>query len=87
MKEQRNDELLTVAELSAKIKFSKQAIYNLIYRGEFILNKHYLKPLPKKILFIWTAIEEWMENPSGNPAPNAKASQSNAIKPKSQINI
>ena len=54
------EEYLTVRELSDKIKFSKQSLYNLIHRGTFILGKHYLKPTPKKILFKWSKIRKWM---------------------------
>jgi len=54
------EEYLTVKELSDKIKFSKQSLYNLIYKGTFVLGKHYLKPTPKKVLFKWTEIKEWM---------------------------
>ena len=88
MDDQRDgDEFLTVRELSARIKFSKQTIYNLISSKEFILGEHYLKPRPKKILFRWSAIKAWMGNPSCNPAPNAKASHIGTINRKSQINI
>ena len=54
------EEYLTVKELSEKIKFSKQSLYNLIHRGTFVLGKHYLKPTPKKVLFKWTEIRSWM---------------------------
>ena len=54
------EEYFTVDELSERIKFSKQTLYNLIYRRVFILGKHYLKPSPKKILFKWSEIQEWM---------------------------
>ena len=58
---------LTVAELSSRIKISKQTIYNLIYQKKFILGRHYYKPLPKKILFIWPAIQAWLgESPSSD---------------------
>ena len=53
-------EYCTVYELSERIKFSKQTLYNLIHRGVFILGKHYLKPSPKKILFKWSEIQAWM---------------------------
>jgi len=55
------EEYLTVAELSKRIKFSKQSIYNLINKKIFIRGKHYLKPRPKKILFKWSEIMAWME--------------------------
>ena len=54
------DELLTVEELCERIKYKKQSIYNLIYRDKFILGKHFLKPSPKKILFKWSAISNWL---------------------------
>jgi predicted DNA-binding transcriptional regulator AlpA len=54
------EEYLTVNELSKKIKFSKQSLYNFIHRGTFVLGKHYLKPTPKKVLFKWSNIREWM---------------------------
>jgi len=54
------EEYFTVDELSERIKFSKQTLYNLIHKGTFILGKHYLKPSPKKILFKWSEIRVWM---------------------------
>jgi hypothetical protein len=54
------EEYLTVKELSSRIKFSKQSLYNIIHKGGFILGKHYLKPTPKKILFKWSEIQIWM---------------------------
>jgi len=54
------EDYLTVDELSSKIKYSKQSVYNLIYRKTFILGKHYFKPTPKKILFKGAAIQAWI---------------------------
>jgi len=54
------EEFITVKELSSRIKFSKQTIYNLICENVFVLGKHYLKPRPKKILFKWSEVEAWM---------------------------
>ena len=59
-KQHLKEEYLTVKELSEKIKFSKQSLYNLIHKGTFVLGKHYLKPTPKKVLFKWTEIRGWM---------------------------
>jgi len=42
------EEYLTVDELSARIKFSKQSLYNLIHKGILVLGKHYLKPTPRR---------------------------------------
>lgn len=58
------EEYLTVSELSARIKFSRQSLYNLIHRGVFVLGKHYLKPTPKKVLFKWSEIKEWIGDAS-----------------------
>jgi len=58
------EDYLTVDELSSKIKYSKQSLYNLIYKKTFILGKHYFKPTPKKILFKWLEIQAWIERPS-----------------------
>ena len=54
------EEYLTVAELSERIKYSAQSLYNLIHNGSLKVQQHYLKPTPKKILFKWTAILQWM---------------------------
>ena len=61
------EDYLTVDELSAKIKYSKQSLYNLIYKKYFVLGKHYFKPTPKKILFKWPEIQAWIE---GTADPN-----------------
>ena len=88
MDDQKEDDVfLTVAELSKRIKFSRQSLYNMIFKGEFTAGKHYLKPRPKKILFIWPAIKEWLENPSRNFGPNTQLAQNSVTKPKSLINI
>jgi len=91
------DEYLTVDELSSKIKFSKQSLYNLIYKKTFIIGKHYFKPTPKKILFKWSEIQTWIERPlhadgqtlvnesiGKRPGNQCRPTQN---KPKSSINI
>lgn len=60
------EEYLTVDELSQRIKFSKQSIYNMVHGKILVINVHYLKPRPKKLLFIWSAIRGWMDNSSGD---------------------
>ena len=86
------EEYLTVTELSAKIKFSKQTLYNLIYKGTFVIGKHYLKPSPKKILFKWSEIHNWMKDPlCSHDIKKSKSADDNPNifkdKPKSSINI
>ncbi len=58
------EDFLTVKELSEQIKFSRQTLYNLIYKKKFIKGKHYVKPTPKKVLFKWSEIEKWLEDSS-----------------------
>ncbi|MBW1786727.1 MAG: hypothetical protein JRK53_08955 [Deltaproteobacteria bacterium] len=60
------EEYLTVDELGARIKFSKQSLYNMIHNKTFILGEHYLKPTPKKILFKWSEIQLWMGESFGS---------------------
>ena len=91
------EEYLTVDELSSKIKFSKQSLYNLIYKKTFIMGKHYFKPTPKKILFKWSEIQAWIERPSdcndeaitNEPTPKTPGdlTQPAQNKSKSSINI
>lgn len=61
---ENNDEIyLTVKELSEKVKYSQQSIYNMIHKGVFIKGTHYIKPSRKKVLFLWTAVYAWLESP------------------------
>jgi predicted DNA-binding transcriptional regulator AlpA len=85
--EEPREEYLTVAELSEKIKFSKQTIYNLIFKREFILQQHYLKPRPKKILFKWSAVKAWLETTPVDFNSKSSSRQGNDLKEKSLINI
>ena len=57
------EEYLTTNELSKRIKMTPGSIRNLISSGRLILNVHYVKPTPKKLLFVWSAVEAWLYNP------------------------
>jgi hypothetical protein len=59
----------------------------MISKGEFILQEHYLKPRPKKILFKWSAIQAWMENASCKTNPKRNSIRGSSLKEKSLINI
>lgn len=54
-------EYLTVSELSSRIKYTEQSIYNLICNGTFLEGRHFFKPTPKKILFKWQEVIHWIE--------------------------
>ena len=58
------EQFLTVKEFSERFKFAEQTVYNLINRKVFVLNRHYYKPRPKKILFKLSAIEAWVQGAS-----------------------
>lgn len=87
------EEYLTVAELSERIKFSKQTIYNLISQKVFEINKHFIKPRPKKILFIWAEVKAWMEgsseshNTSHESAPRSGVTGKEVIQAAAKLNI
>lgn len=92
------EEYLSVVELSSRIKLAKQTIYNLIHRNIFVLNRHYLKPTPKKILFKWSAVRAWLEGnqPSGENINSEtehienmqiEATEPSSERPKSLFNI
>jgi len=63
------EEYLTINELSQRIKMKPGSIRNLMSSGKLILNVHYVKPTPKKILFMWSAIEAWLYQPEPGKAP------------------
>jgi hypothetical protein len=54
------DEYLTTNELSARIKLTPGTIRNMVCRGDFKLGVHYVKAGPRKLLFLWSAIERWL---------------------------
>ena len=54
------DEYLTTKELSRRIKMAPGTIRNLVWQQVLVENTHYVKPTPRKILFLWSAIESWL---------------------------
>lgn len=84
----QDDQFLTVKELSARIKYSQQTIYNMIHQGQFVRGEHYVKPGRKKVLFLWSAICKWLESRevSGNEIQQTSASRNEKMN-KSIINI
>lgn len=54
------EEYLTTKELAARIKYREQTLYNLVHRGTLVQGEHYIKPTPKKLLFRWSAIKDWL---------------------------
>jgi hypothetical protein len=68
------EEYLTVQELSTKIKYNKQSLYNMIYSKKLILGKHYFKPTGKKILFKWSAVKKWLGDDGTYDEPDSPLS-------------
>ena len=54
------EEYLTTDELSARIKMAQGTIRNLVWKNEFKENIHYVKPTPRKLLFLWSPVEAWL---------------------------
>ena len=82
-----DEQYLTVKELSEKIKFSQQTIYNMIHKGDFVKGRHYIKPRPKKVLFLWSAVSAWLES-QDESLPNPEPVCKETIRvPKGLINI
>ena len=54
------EEYLTTRELSMRIKYSEGTIRNLVWQNRLLENVHYVKPTPRKLLFIWSRVEHWL---------------------------
>jgi len=61
------EEYITAEELATRIKEKRQTIYNRIYKQQWCLGIHYLKPTPRKLLFKWSAIVCWLEGNTFQP--------------------
>lgn len=83
-----NEQYVTVKELSIRVKYSRQTIYNMISQGRFIRGEHYIKPSRKKVLFLWSAICKWLESNevSGNGTQQPAKSRNEKMN-KGMINI
>ena len=65
------EEYLTTKELSSRIKMAPGTIRNLVWKRNFVENVHYVKPTPRKILFLWSKIEKWLykDSSANEPGP------------------
>jgi len=68
MKEKNNEinteEYLTTIELSKRIKMAPGTIRNLVWKNKFKLDVHYLKPTPRKLIFVWSEVRTWLHGDS-----------------------
>jgi len=58
------EEYLTTTELSQRIKMAPGTIRNLVWKNIFKENIHYVKPTSRKLLFLWSRVQEWLHNKS-----------------------
>jgi hypothetical protein len=56
-----NEEYLTTPQLSERIKYAEQTIYNWVYEKKLKLGEHYIKRTKRKLLFKWRAVQAWLE--------------------------
>ena len=73
------EEYLTVNELSERIKMAPGTIRNLVWKNHLKKNVHYLKPTPKKLLFVWSEIEDWLHTNSEKPQDEQRYHQKSLI--------
>lgn len=54
------EQYLTTKELSKRIKMTPGTIRNLVWKKELQENIHFVRPTPRKLLFVWSSIEKWL---------------------------
>jgi hypothetical protein len=64
------EEYLTPNELAIRIKMAPGTVRNLVWKKVFLENVHYLRPTPRKILFIWSAVEAWLHGKGSKKKDN-----------------
>ena len=72
------EEYLTTTELSERIKMAPGTIRNLVWKKSLKEGIHYIKPTPRKILFVWSAVESWLHRES-SPVHTRINMQSNSL--------
>lgn len=58
------EEYLTTYELSKRIKMAPGTIRNLVWKDILKKDIHYLKPTPRKLLFVWSEVQAWLHGNS-----------------------
>jgi hypothetical protein len=77
------EEYLTTEQLGKRINMSPGTIRNFVWMGVFQLKVHYVKPR-RRLLFIWSAIQEWLH---GGSIPSPEGSRNPEDNEKSLIQI
>jgi len=73
------EEYLSTTELSDRIKMAPGTIRNLVWKKEFEENVHFVKPTPRKVLFLWSAVEEWVHRNSSDICSHKDAQDNSLI--------
>jgi hypothetical protein len=63
------EEYLTTQELSSRIKMAPGSIRNLVWKNILKEGVHFVKPTSRKLLFVWSACENWLYGQSVVEAP------------------
>lgn len=58
----KDEEYLTTEELSQRIKMAPGTIRNLVWKKILKEGVHYVKPSARKLLFVWSGIEQWLHS-------------------------
>jgi hypothetical protein len=56
----RDEEYLSTREISERTKYAPGSIRNLVSKRILVEGVHYVKPTPRKVLFLWSAMEAWL---------------------------
>ena len=54
------EEYLTTRQLSDRINLAQGTIRARVYKGDFKKGVHYVKAGPRKLLFLWSGIADWL---------------------------
>jgi len=73
------EEYLTTAELSERIKMTPGTIRNLVWKNRFKKGIHYLKPTPRKLLFVWSNVQDWLHESSLDACTQSDYAQKSLI--------
>lgn len=73
------EEYLTTDELSKRIKMAPGTIRNMIWQEKLKIGVHYLKPTPRKLLFVWSEVEAWLYRKTTSTHEHSRKSSESLI--------
>ena len=72
-------EYLTLQEVSRRIKMAPGTLRNLVWKKELQEGNHYIKPTPRKLIFLWSAVEGWLWRNSHQKGPEAPVTKGKSL--------